>query len=215
MNKIPAILPKDVEVLVDIECGDFSKFAAIEHRMSFFHDLLMRSLLFNKFTTHDFEMNLAEQARLRDHSLFLLKEIADDNQSFVNIWRTPSITDRFHAELMKVFNGTNVDKDSAIGTTFELLLAASTSKLFTSSNVELASEHYVFDSNVFLQFNYIKGELASAHFWRNNRFLDVDISFVKLKPVFAALGKVYKPSILTFDGPLRNYYSDKRTEANQ
>lgn len=215
MNKIPAILPKDVEVLVDIEADDFSKFAAIARSMFFSYDLLIRSLLFNNFTTHDFEMNLAEQARLRDHSLFLLKEIVDDNQSFANIWRTPSVTDRFHAELMKVFNGTNVNKYSAIGTTFELLLAASTSKLFTSCNVELASEYYHFDNNVFLQFNYTKGELASAHFWRNNRFLDVDISFVKLKPIFAALGKVYKPTILTFDGPLRNYYSDKRTEANQ
>lgn len=210
MIHLPTGLPK----IIDIEADDFSNFVVIDRRMSFLHELLMRGLLFNNVTMHDFEINLAEQARIRDRSLFLLNEFADNNKLFTNIWKTPSITDRFHAELMKVFNGTNVDKTNAIGTTIELLLAASTAKLFTSRNVESSNECYYFDSNIFLQFNFTKGELTSAHFWRNNRFFDVDISAVKLKPVFAAIGKIYKPTIYTFDGPLRNHYNDRHKETS-
>lgn len=215
MNKIPAVLPKDVALLFDYENNDFSKSPIIDRHLPFADEPLMRSLMFNDVTVFDFEMNLAEKAKLLDRSLFLLREDVDVDRTFFNIWRTPSITNRLRVNLKNVFNGTNVDSNAALGITAELLLAASTSKLYTSCNDKLTCEYYHFDNNVFLQFSYANGELASVHFWRNNRFYDVDISFVKLKPAFAALGKVYKPTIPTFDGPLRNYYSDKRAEANQ
>ena len=213
MTKIPSIISTGFPNIIDITPADFSKLAAFElaaRHPIFGLPRVLDSTMQSSDKSFTFEMKLnPKEKSIIERCVYLLKNDDPGYRHFHNLWESPSRVDRFHDSLTDVFNGTNLKADAVTNDVFELLLNAATSKLFSSQDKQHESENYYFDNNVFMQLNRTNGELDSVHIYRGHRFFKVDFSAVSLNNLFAAIGKIYKPTIISFNGYLRNYYSGK------